>query len=501
MSDQPATGGVSAAGSSPVTATPLNLSPPLPAASSKGRAAPLTLSGHMGTVELVATVLAFSAPLAVVSGNIPIVIGFVGGFAPLLFVAATMLLLLLAAGMATMSRYTPNAGAFYTYVTAGLGRVAGLGGAFVAILSYGTMGIATYAYLGSAATRLVTSLGGPTVAWYVYALIGITACAFLGYRNIELSAKVLGVAMLFEIVCVLLFDLAVGVREGVGGLSSAFEGGSALNVGAAGAAGLIAVMSFLGFESTAIYRREVRDPDRTVPRAMYLSVLLIGGFYVLAAFMVTAAFERQGAADDTTGMFEHLLGQYLGSAVSDIASVLLVTSVFAAQLAVQNMLSRYLYSLGRDGVLWSHLGAPHPRHRSPYIASIVVTVVFFLGLLPFLFSTVEPMTLYARIVGIGSYAIFVLMLLAVIAIAVYFLRFPQPDASVWATTIAPVAAAIGLAGIVFMATTRFDLLAGVSGPASYTLIAVPFVVLIAGMALALSYKRRKPDVYNRIGQQ
>jgi amino acid transporter len=465
-----------------------------------------SLEGRMGTVELVFTVLAFAAPLAAVSGVVPIVISFNGAGAPGAFAAATALLLLFAIGLAAMSRHVPNAGAFYAYVTAGLGRLAGLGAAFLAVYSYWLLAVASYAFLGSATARMVTeAFGGPEIPWYVYQWVGLLICGVLGYLNIELSAKVLSIVMTLEILIVVVFEVAVGVRGGAEGLSLAPLSWDAFSGGTVGVAVLFAVLCFLGFESTAIYREEARDPGKTIPRAMYLSVLLIGVFYVISALMVILALGPEQAVaiatDDPSAMLTGALATYLGGTFVDIAAVLLVTSVFASMVAVQNMLSRYLYSLGRDGVLPVRLGATHPRHRSPHIASVVVTIAIFAGTVPFAFTDNDPMVLYGKVAGVGSYAITVLMLLAAVAVVAFFGRGSVPGTSAWRTTAAPVAAAIGLAGVVYLATINFDTLSGLTGATGALLVVLTFVIIAAGMVLAGFFRSRRPDIYQRIGRQ
>src|SRR5262249_40174529 len=89
------------------------------------------LSGHMGVFDIVFTVLAFNAPLSVFVGFITVIIGFGNGLgAPVTFLAAGGLMALFAVGFAAMGRRLPNPGAFYAYITAGLGRPLGLGSAF-----------------------------------------------------------------------------------------------------------------------------------------------------------------------------------------------------------------------------------------------------------------------------------------------------------------------------------------------------------------------------------
>jgi amino acid transporter len=459
---------------------------PSPAASEIGP----RLHGRMGTVELVFSVLAFAAPLAVVSGLVPFVIAFNGRGAPAAYLAAMVILLLFAVGLAAMTRYVPKPGAFYAYVTSGLGRVAGLGAASLAIYAYWLLAVASYAFFGSAAARLVAeTFHGPDVAWCWYALAGIAMCGVLGYRNIELSAKVLAVAMALEVLIVLVFDVAVAAKGGAHGLSAAPLGWSAFTGGTVGVAVLFSVLCFLGFESTAIYREEAKNPEKTIPRAMYLSVVLIGVFYVAAALAVVLAYGQAEAVDvagsNPSGMFGDAVHQYLNGFLVDTTGVLLVSSIFASLVAVQNMLSRYLYSLGKDGAMDRRLGTVHRQHHSPHVASLVVTSTIIVGVLPFIVAGSDPMLLYGRMAGVGTFAITILMLLASIAVVVYFRRSPQPDATLWQSTIAPGLAAVGLAGIVYLALENFSTLSGLTGTGAVVPVIVTLAVLAGGMALGV----------------
>jgi amino acid transporter len=470
-------------------------------------APPGRLEGRMGTVELVFTVLAFSAPLAVVSGFIPFVIIFGGRGAPAAYLAAGIVLALFAVGLSTMSRFVPNPGAFYAYVTSGLGRVAGLGAAFLAVYGYWMLAVATYAFFGLSANTLVhDTFSGPEIAWYWYALALVIVCGVLGYLNVEISAKVLAVAMTLEVALVLIFDVAVAADGGANGLSLAPLGWNAFTSGTVGVAVLFAALCFLGFESTAIFREEAKDPAKTVPRAMFLAVVLIGLFYVAAALMMVLAYGQEGAVkvanDNPPGMFAGAVGQYLDHTFVDLVSVLLLSSIFAALVAVQNMMSRYLYSMGVDGTLPRSLGSAHPRFRSPHRASVVISITLFAGLLPFVVAGSDPALLYGRLAGVGGFAITLLMLLASVAVIVFFARSPsRREASLWQTTIAPGLSVIGLGIIVFLAIDHFSTVTGTTGTLATCLVLLTFATLVAGAALAVLYRARKPDVYRSIGRQ
>jgi amino acid transporter len=460
----------------------------------------------MGVVELALTVLAFAAPLASVVGVLPLVIAFNGVGAPLAFVAATVVLLLFSVGYTTMSRYLPNPGAFYAYITAGLGRMLGLAASFLAILGYLMIGLGITIFFGIVAQDLVhTTFHGPTVAWWLYSLALVLIVGAFGYFRIDLSARVLSVAMVLEIAIVLVFDLAVGVKGGPEGRSlTPFALGSFTN-GAIGVAVLFAVITFLGFEATAIFREETKNPSRTIPRATYLSVVFIGVFYIVTTWLMIVAYgptqAPKAATANPAAMFTDAMGNFVGTAARDVVSVLVVTSAFAAVLSCQNIIARYGYSLGVDKALPSVLGRVHSRHGSPFVSSLVLTGILFAGVLGF--SKSDPSTSYAWLAGAGGFPLLVLMFLTSVAVVVFFRRrwTDIHDSTHWHTLIAPVLAVIGLGIGLYQAFTNFVLLTGGDRPIAITLQIVIWAVFVAGIVLALFYRSRRPDVYARIGRQ
>ncbi len=459
----------------------------------------------MGTAALIFTVLAVGAPLASVSGVFPVVISFGGSAAPIAYGIATVVLLAFAAGLATMSKFVPNPGAFYAYVTSGLGKHAGLGGAFLAIFAYWLIATATYAFFGSVTNRLIIAFGGPDIAWYWWQILGWVIVGFIGYRNVELSAKVLTVAMVLEVAIAVIFDVSIVARGGAEGLSLPTIDSDVFNLGSLGIAVLFSVLCFIGFESTAIFREEAKNPDKTVPRAMYLSVLLVGVFYAISIALMILAYGYSTAQDvaleNPAGMFDEALGAFTAPILRDICAILLVNSVLASLIALTNMLSRYLYALGNDGVLPKALGEAHPKHGSPYRASLVVTAMIGLLGAPFMFVAEEPMVFYANMVGVGMYALMVLMTLASVAVLVFFRRNPQPGTSALKTTIAPIVSILSFAFVLYLATTNMDLISGLTGGLAVVLVVLTYVVTAAGVVAAAIYRKTKPDAFHRIGRQ
>ena len=129
------------------------------------------LKGNMGAASLMLTVLAFAAPITSVTSIIPITIMFGGAGATAAVLLTTVLVLVFSVGFVAMTRQIPRPGAFYSYVTAGLGKVVGLGGAFLTTVSYYLALVGAYALVGVLASNMVLSFGGPGTPWFVWSAL------------------------------------------------------------------------------------------------------------------------------------------------------------------------------------------------------------------------------------------------------------------------------------------------------------------------------------------
>ncbi|WP_213878902.1 APC family permease [Pseudomonas sp. dw_358] len=462
------------------------------------------MSGRISLLELLSTVLAYSAPVAVVSGFIPFVIIFDGIGAPMVFLVAMLMMLLFAVGFTTMTRYVPNPGAFYAYISAGAGKVPGLGAAFLAIFGYLLLAFCTFPFIGVNFNALVTNtFGGPELPWYVYGFLSWAICGLLSYLRIDLSAKVLTIAMALEVIIVAIFNVSVVTHGGPEGFSATPFTWGAFTSGSVGVSVLFAVTCFIGFEATAVFRDEVKNPERNVPLAAYLAVLFIGVFYCVTAYLVITAVGAGAASalanKDPAGLFSAAVLQYVGKTGVDIVRVLLVTSIFASALSGQNIVSRYLFTLGSDGVLPKALAKIHPQHKSPFVAAMLVSAFWFVLMLVFIYLKTDASLLYGRVAGVGGFAVLLLMLFTSASVVMFFKRQGPVAASKWHTLIAPVLATVGLAVIVYLAISNFDLLIGGTKADALVLQIVTWGIFAAGMLLAMYYKRTRHATYQRIG--
>ena len=251
------------------------------------------LSGKLGAGAIVFMVVAAAAPLTVVGGGFPLaaLLGD-GAGAPSMFVVGGVILLFFSVGLSAMSRYVPRPGAFFTYVGYGLGRPAGLAAAWLAILTYTTVQVAVYGYLGTTLGNWVDDHLGLKLPWWLWALVVVALVGVLGYRHVELSARVLGVLLICEVGIVLLLALVILAQGGANGLSADTFTPSTVTSGSPALALMFSMAGFIGFESTAIFRDEAREPEKTIPRATYAAVVLIAVFYTFASYSLVQGWGK-----------------------------------------------------------------------------------------------------------------------------------------------------------------------------------------------------------------
>jgi amino acid transporter len=448
------------------------------------------LRGNLGVPSIVLMVVAAAAPLSTIGGNVPIamVLGNTTGI-PVAFLVAGVTFLLFAASFVAMSKYVTDAGAFYAYIRKSLGRAAGTGAAVLALPAYMATLLAVSAYDGVILAGFIERFHGPSIPWWLLTGLVLAIVACLGYRDIDLSAKVLGVFLVSEVAILVVLDLVIVLRGGEQGLT----GDSFTPQGIAGGFGialLYALWGFVGVEATAVFRDEAKNPDRTVPRATYWAVGIVASFY---AFSSWALVEGNGgpdavqvAKDDPDNFMVNTAQQYLGMLGRDLTTLLWFVSVFACSLAFHNISSRYAFVLGQSGVFSHRIGKVHPRHGSPANASLAITVASFVVMGVLAALQLDPvLQIFGPLGGLGILALSILWLLTTISVVIFFSRRGGSTGTVVLASFATLA----LAAALFLVVSNLTLVVG----GTPTLAAVFGVMPLAFFGVGMLLSRRSTD--------
>ncbi|WP_445527598.1 APC family permease [Streptomyces cyslabdanicus] len=458
----------------------------------------------LGVVGILFFVLSAQAPLTGIAGAAPISVAIGNGAGtPAAYVLAGAMILLFSVGFVAMGRHVVDAGAFYTYIGTGLGRTAGAGSAGLALFSYCVIQAAMYGLYGSIVSGLVDHHTGLDLPWWVWALATMAVVKVLGAAGIEMGARLLAVFVTAEFSILLVFGLVMLFKGGgpTGlDMSHSFSPSAALQ-GAPGVAVMFAVASMFGFEATAIYGEEARDPRRTVPRATYLSVVVVTGFFALTSWMLISSYGASNASaaagkalengDSTDFVFAPIAAEF-GGWVNQVLPILLATSLFAGILTFHNSANRYLFSLGRDGLLPAGLCRLNARH-APAAAGWVQTVIALALVVPFALTGKDPvLTLFSWFSGVAVLAMMLLYLLTSVSVIAFFRR-ERLDRRVWNTLVAPTLGVLGLAGAIWLILANFTtLIDGSTGTAVSLILLVPLVLALGAVNERVRRRATRP---------
>ena len=356
------------------------------------------------------------------------------------------------------------------------------------------------------------------VAWPWLALGMVLIISILTYFDVRISSWVLAVGLISEIVILLIFDGFLFARGHVTAAPlnpvNAFKGFPAEGKLAAGAIGIglfFAFWSWVGFEMAPNYGEESRDPKRIVPRALYISVIGLGVFYMLTSWASLAGYPTTHAAiaASQTNAAQYYLtpaSHYAGQWVSSVMSYLIITGSFACGMAFHNTTARYLYSVGREGLAPRALGKTHPRWKSPYIASVTQSVIaaIIVGLFAIFTGSDNPnsqayLQLYGLMAVMGVIIILSVQAVVSLSVLVYYERFHRDEAHWWKTRLAPLLSFFSQAFVVYLLFTNITFLGGGFSYANW-LGPIDAVVVLAGVGTAFYFKKYRPAKYEQAGR-
>jgi amino acid transporter len=459
----------------------------------------------LGVAAITFMVVSAAAPLTGAGGGIPpsMLFGNGAGIAGS-FLIVTLILLAFSVGYVAMSRHVKNAGAFYAFAAQGLGGRMGGAAAMVAILSYNAMQVGLMGLLGAVASGTFAQFGLEW-PWYIWSYIAIALVAVLGYRQVDLSAKVLMWLVLAEFGIVLILLASILFTGGADGLNLQPFTWTQITSGVPSIAFLFCFAGFIGFEATTIYSEEAKDAPVTVPKATYISVLSIGIFYTLTAWLMTMGIgvdkllPTLTEMDDPSG-FLFMLGEtYVGATFTMIMGILFMTSIFAAVLAFHNAVARYKFVAGREGILPDSLGQTHATHQSPHRGSVIQTIVAFAVVTLFLVNGLDPvLNLFVWMSQMGTLGILGLMALTSLSVLMFFMKDAMGE-SVLATKVLPLITGLVMGYLFIIIFRDFGALTGTEGNLGWIIPALVPLFALIGFGLASMLASRDPARFKALG--
>lgn len=464
---------------------------------------------RLGIPNLVVTVISAAAPMTVIAAGATLQWAVTGQLGiPVAYLAVAAVLTVFSVGLVDMSSHITNAGAFYAYISRGVGRYAGVGGAFVAVVAYNAMAVGMLGGAGAVASSWLSSQFRLDLPWWLCGLLCWLLVAVMGVRRIDHTGRLLAVLLGGEVLLALVLAGVQVAHPAGGALTFDALDPSALTSASGGVLLVIAITGFVGFEQTVVYAEEAKRPETTVRWATYLSVVFIGVLYGFAswAMAVAAGPDRivAMAAEHGTELTFVLAGPYIPSFLSIVGHLLFITSLIAGYLAFHNTAARYHFSLGREGVLPAVLGSVGGRTSAPVGGSLLQSVIGVLTIAVYAIAGWDP-EIYLFFWGtcIGGLGVLILMVLTSAAIPAFTLRRRHrgEQGSLVRGVVAPVIAGLLLGGILSETVRNIHIMLGLDpgDPLQWAAPVAFGVAAVAGVLWAIMLRRNRPGVFAGIG--
>ncbi len=337
----------------------------------------------------------------------------------------------LAAGLAAicyaeLASAVPVSGSTYSYAYTTLGEVVAMGVAACLLLEYGVSTAAVAVGWSQYINKLADNfLGGhlpqalSAAPWdadpgvvNLPAVILVMMCALLLIRGASESAKVntimvlikLGVLAMFGAIAFTAFD------------ADRFADFAPFGVAGVGAAAGTIFFSYIGLDAVSTAGDEVKDPQRTMPRAIIAALLVVTTVYLVVAVAALGAQAWPEFAEQKAGLatiLDVVTGaNYWGTVLAAGA----VISIFSVTLVTLYGQTRILFAMGRDGLLPPMFATVNPRSMTPVRNTVIVAIVVAI------LAGFIPLDYLADMVSIGTLTAFI-----VVSIGVVILRRREPD--------------------------------------------------------------------------
>ena len=449
------------------------------------------------------------APAAAVAFSIIVGVPYAGGSIPLAVLLALVACLFVAVSIGQLARHLPSAGGLYTFSSRGLHPYVGFLVAWGVMLAEPIVAPLLYLIFGNELQANLTShFGWPTWLWAPFAAGAGLIVWFLTYRGIRLSTRT-GVALgTFEIVVFLALALTLIVAAGGNNTLSVFgpHTGNPNSWGSVFPGMIFAILAFIGFEASLPLAEEVKEPRKTIPRAVFLSALLIGLFYLVCYYAATVYFGPNKMVKDFIGFNGGDPWSGMAQAVWGPGLVIVILAVLNSAIANSNAganaATRVGYSLARIGLLPRILQQVHPRFRTPYVAVNVQAlggIILAVGLGLVAGGALPAFALLGTVATIIVVTIYILTNLSNL---VFYLRERRDEFNpVWNGIVPVVGSLIFLPALVAAFGIDFAGLGitALSPPSNLAPLIIG-VWMVAGIALLVYFALRQPERIAQTGR-
>lgn len=373
----------------------------------------------LSPMETLAQSVSTMAPTTTPAATIPLVCALAGNGTWLAYVLATIAVLLVALCIARFARYSSSPGSLYTYAAMILPQWMGAAVAWSLLLAYIATGSSVIGGFYHYANLLLHDATGHGFSAVVLALAVTGASVWIAWRDVKISARLMlwieAVSVSVIVIVVALLLVRHGWHWDSDQLHLRGMSGSGLRLGL-----VLALFSFVGFESATTLGSEAHNPLKTIPRAVILSSILAGLFFTVCAYAEVLGFHTVGQDLGNSQAPMRVLARVAGVPVLglliDIGALI---SLFAGTLACITAAARVLLLMSHNGLAHGSLRTTHLRNQTPGRAIVVTGVAAVLPVAVLAARGASGLDVYGWMGSLATYGFIVAYALVCVALPRY----------------------------------------------------------------------------------
>jgi len=373
----------------------------------------------LSPMETLAQSVSTIAPTTTPAATIPLVCALAGNGTWLAYVLATAAVLLVAICIARYARISASPGSLYIYASMTLPPWLGATVAWSLLLAYVATGSSVIGGFYHYANLLLRDATGHAYSAVLLSLLVTGVSIWIAYRDVKISARLMLWIEALSVTVILVMVVLLLVRHGrhwdwdelrLRGMT-----GSGLRLGL-----VLALFSFVGFESATTLGSEAHNPLQTIPRAVIQSAILAGAFFTLCAYAEVLGFHTAGQDLGTSQAPMHVLAQVAGSPVLGLLiDIGALVSLFACTLACITAAARVLLLMAHNGLAHGSLRAIHALNQTPSRAVVITGIAAVLPVTVLAARGASGLDVYGWLGSLATYGFIVAYALVCVALPRY----------------------------------------------------------------------------------
>ena len=408
---------------------------------------------YLGFWHIAAQSVANIAPSATPALVLPLIFGITGNGSWLAYVFATIALVLVALNVNQFTRRSVSPGSLYTFVGQGLGPTWGVISGWSMVIAYLIIGGSVLAGLANYTTVVAHVFVGPrfdTALTIASMSVAAAGAWYIAYRDVKLSTQFMLAIEFLSITLILLLSFIYFVKSGAL-LDRDQLTLSGVAPGNLGHALVLAIFSYVGFESAASLGHEAKDPLHSIPRSVLFTVFAVGAYFVYTSYVLVLAFHGQKPPLDQSNAPLSVLASLAGIPVFGFVIAIGVgIGFFACALACITAGSRVLFAMSRHGLLHAAVGDAHQAHATPHVAVTVAAIVVLAAPLALFLNHFALLDIFGDLGTLGTISVLFSYVLVSVAAPAYLRH--RGELNIWSVLVgvlAVIAMITAIAGNVY----------------------------------------------------